>query len=444
MSEFLAGAAERDITPEPGVPLWGYSDRTCAAEGVLDPLYARSIVFRAAGGTVAMTALDLGRVPMRNACERICSRAAAAGVDHVFLAATHTHHAPVMEDEDAPYAVAIENAIGACIEAAVARLRPARIGLGRTEVDIAHNRRRIRQDGRCEMLWRNEARLPTAPVDREAAVIKIEREDGAPLGTLVHFACHPVVMGPSNCLISADYVGELTRIVREETGAPCLFFQGACGDLNPYLDKTPVDEGAVEAMRAVGREAARAVLVAWRETTVRAPEAPSVAFSEQPVHVGTRWEADDAARALFREIHGDMFERYIDKLHPDLEVPLGVVVLNGNLGFVGIPGEVFVHYQLELKTISPLPDTFLCGYANDYHAYFPTVRDAAAGGYGGTVASYVGLGAADKLISEGAIAVGRLAGRLRPCCTPENFVILDALEADTRVPSTRSQPNSPL
>jgi hypothetical protein len=33
-------------------------------------------------------------------------------------------------------------------------------------------------------------------------------------------------------------------------------------------------------------------------------------------------------------------------------------------------------------------DTLLVGYTNGYHAYFPTIRDAAAGGYGGKTATY--------------------------------------------------------
>jgi len=44
-----------------------------------------------------------------------------------------------------------------------------------------------------------------------------------------------------------------------------------------------------------------------------------------------------------------------------------------------------------------VPNTLLCGYTGDYFAYFPTVRDAVAGGYGGTAASFVGLGAGGRL-----------------------------------------------
>ena len=75
-----AGVATRDITPEPGVDLWGYSDRTGPATGTLDPLFAKAVVFRAGGSTAALVALDLGRVPMQDATDRIRRRAREAGV----------------------------------------------------------------------------------------------------------------------------------------------------------------------------------------------------------------------------------------------------------------------------------------------------------------------------------------------------------------------------
>ena len=423
---FCVGAATRDITPDPGAPLWGYTERQGGASGTLDPLYAKAVVFRAGRKAVAIVSLDLGRVPLEDVCNRIRQRALAKGVDYVFFAATHTHHAPVMEIPDAPYMPGIESGIGDAIEEAVDRVEPARIGVARTLIDIAHNRRKLLDDGRCFMLWRNEGRMSTAPVDREAAIIKVTNLDGKPLVTLVHFACHPVVMGQSNYAYSADYVGEMTRRVREQTRAECVFLQGACGNINPYLDKTQIDDGAVEAMRGVGRECADTVLAAYGAIVTQMPETPSVAFIEKQVLVGTRWDLSDAASLeALREAHGPMFDVYIGAVDSSLAVPLSVVVINGNLALVGMPGEIFVQYQQALKEGSPLRDSFLCGYANGYYAYFPTVRDAVAGGYGGTMASFVGLGAGDKLLIEAEIEIARLSGKARETCSRDDFALLE-------------------
>jgi hypothetical protein len=233
-------------------------------------------------------------------------------------------------------------------------------------------------------------------------------------------------MGPSNYNYSADYVGEMTRLVREGTGAECVFLQGACGNINPYLDKTHVNDGAVEAMRAVGRECADAVLAAYDTIGVRAPKLPSVAFAERLVPVGARWDLNDAPSAdALRAVHGPMFDLYMGDADPGLAVPLSVIVLNGDVAFVGMPGEIFVQYQIALKDSSVLRDSFLCGYANGYYAYFPTVRDAAAGGYGGTMASFVGLGAGDRLLLEAQVEIARLCGKTRQTCSGEDFVLLE-------------------
>jgi len=426
MAYFLAGVGVRDITPPPGCPMWGYSDRPGPATGTLDPLHAKTIAFQAGDNIAAVVTLDLGRPLNDLACERVRERARAADIDYVFFTASHTHHAPVLEMPDAPYMAAIESGVAESIEEAALKLQPARMGIGRIEVDIAHNRRVIGPDGRCTMLWRNETKKPTAPVDKEATVISIATVDGTPMATLVHYACHPVVMGPSNLEYSADYVGEMARRVKEETGAECLFLQGGCGNINPYLDKTPIRMGGVDAMRSVGREFAEAVLAALPGIETAAIDEPSVEFAESDVRVGTRWNLSIPENAAhFRQQYGPLFDVYAPKLTPDLAVPASVLVLNGELALLGMPGEIFVQYQLALKQNSLVKHSLLCGYTNGFYLYFPTIYDAAAGGYGGLEATMVGLGAADKLLAEGQAQIGRIAGKFHELCSDERFVEYD-------------------
>jgi hypothetical protein len=420
--DMQAGIATREITPDPGVAMWGYSDRLGPSTGMLDPLRAKALVLRAGEVTVAVVTMDLGRVPRLAALDRIRTRALASGVQHVAFTASHTHGGPVLEDDTAPHSKMIEQRIGDCLEEAAANLKPVRIGSGTATFDIAHNRRFITEDGQCLMMWRNAERVPTSPVDREATIINIELADGTPLAILVHFACHPVVLGSDNRENTADWVGEMSRIVEKETGAACLFLQGGAGDINPYLDKTPLDEGGVETMRAVGRECAESVLAALPNSAARAEETPTLAYREEMVEVGTRWDFQDPEQQkVFRAVYGGMFDRYMDGLDPNLKVPLAVLLINGDLALAFVPGELFVQYQLDLKSHSPIRNTLLVGYANDFHIYFPTIKGAAAGGYGGNTATYVGLGAGDKLVMHAQIAAGELAEKLRPFCTPEDF-----------------------
>ncbi len=422
-----AGLAVRDITPEPGIPMWGYSDRKGPSIGTLDPLHAHALVLRAGDDTVAIARIDMGRVPKVAALDRIRARVKKAGVDRVIFTASHTHGGPALEDETAPHCKIVEDRIGECLEEAAENLEPVQVGFGTTTFDVSHNRRKLLEDGRCLMMWRNEERVPTSPVDHEASLIKLERPDGTPLAVLVHFACHPVVLGGDNRQYTADYVGEMARIVKEETGAECLFLQGGCGDINPYLDKTPLEEGGLQSMHSVGRTCANAVIAALPNIKAETTDAPSLGYHEETVEVGTRWDFEDPKQQeIFRAIYGPRFDEYLKDLKRDLSVPLAVLVINDDIALACMPGEVFVQYQLDLKSHSPLPKTLLVGYSNDFYAYFPTIKDAAAGGYGGTVATYVGVGAGDKLVARSQIAVGELTNKLRAFCKPEDLQLLEA------------------
>jgi hypothetical protein len=56
---------------------------------------------------------------------------------------------------------------------------------------------------------------------------------GDVLATLVNYACHPTTLAWDNRLISPDYIGAMREIIEANTAAPCLFLQGASGELAP-------------------------------------------------------------------------------------------------------------------------------------------------------------------------------------------------------------------
>lgn len=441
----LAGVAVRDITPPPGVTMWGYSDRKGPSTGTLDPLHARALVLKVADTAIAIVTMDLGRVPRQPVLDEIRQQVRSAGITHAIFTASHTHGGPVMEMDDDPHVRDIAGKLADSIDEAAKNLTPVKLGVASTIFDVSHNRRLITPDGKCEMLWRNDKKRPTAPVDREATIIRLETLEGKPYAALVHFACHPVVLGGDNREYTADWVGEMCRIVKATSGAECLFLQGGCGDINPYLDKTPRDQGGVESMRSVGKECADAVLAALPNIETSEPAAPSLAYAEKMIEVGTRWDFTDPKQVeVFRGVYGGIFDRYLKDLKPDLAVPLSVLLLNGEFAFAFVPGELFTRHQVDLKQYAPLwpklraaggksdatatthPRSLLVGYSNDFHIYFPTILDAAAGGYGGVAATYVGLGAGEKLVLEAQSEIGKLAGKLKDFCSAEDFQVVDA------------------
>ena len=220
------------------------------------------------------------------------------------MAASHTHGAPVIQDQykDGPPAwerTALEK-IERAIQEATTGLAEARIGTGMGETYIGHNRLRVNADGSVSWFERNLTRVPTAPVDPTVSVIRIDRADGSAMAILTHYSCHPVVFGSDNLQYTADFPGVMNRVVEEKFGsrAVSFFLQGAPGDINPYYAVTPIQEDAVKARdwtgERLGVEAAR---VAAEIHSQPAAE-PSIQFSEEMMPVRLRWNEDKFRQAL--------------------------------------------------------------------------------------------------------------------------------------------------
>jgi hypothetical protein len=417
----MAGAARADITPPPGVELWGYSNRTGPATGTLDPLYARVLVLDDGRRAVAIVTLDLGRTFGQSQMNAVRERARRdRRTDEVMFIASHTHSGPVI-DEDYENGLpewerrALDK-ITEAIGEARARMVEARIGVASGQIIIGHNRRYIQSDGIVKMLWRNSTGQPTGVIDPTVGVIRVDDAQGRPLAILVNYACHPVVFGPDNLRYSADYPGAMARLVEESFASQpiCFFLQGAPGDINPLMDKTPLAENADAEMRRVGVAIGREVARVAQSIQSEAPTNPELGYLSEEMKFKNRW-SEAALRAQLRAVYGpNPPRRFLRYLTDPIIAPVTTLVINRQIALVGLPGEPFVGLQLALKQRSPLAATFMCGYTNGYVAYFPTIREAVAGGYGAnTITTRVEVGAGERMVDRGLIHIYHLLGKLR-------------------------------
>jgi len=422
----LAGVARADITPPAGVEMWGYSNRADKAQGKLDPLYARVLLLDDGRTAVAIVTLDLGRTFGRAQMDSVRERVRRSSrVSDVMFIASHTHSGPVIDDEYEGGRVPeweqrALDAIAQAIDRARASAAEARIGVGTGQAIIGHNRRFVQSDGNVKMLWRNSTGQPAGPIDPTVGVIRVDDRQGNPLAILVNYACHPVVFGPDNLKYSADYPGAMARLVEESWGGKpvCFFLQGAPGDINPMMDKTPLEENAVEEMRRVGEQLGREVVRVSRTIQTESPASPEIALLSEELSFKNRWDLEKLKAQLVAAYGPNLAARYQRSLTATIIAPVTTLVINRQIALVGLPGEPFVGLQLSLKQRSPLPATFLCGYTNGYFAYFPTIRDAASGGYGASsTTTRVEVGAGERMVDRGLVHIYRILGRLRE--TPE-------------------------
>ncbi|HUL76663.1 MAG TPA: neutral/alkaline non-lysosomal ceramidase N-terminal domain-containing protein [Vicinamibacteria bacterium] len=422
-----AGAASVEITPPPGVGMYGFANRKGGATGVRDPLMARVLVLEAGEKRLALVAMDLGRPLAVEWTRRLRSHAAETdAIGCVLVTATHTHSGPAIRDEYPPkespdWESGVLDKVGRAIDEAHARAVDARIGIGYGSVLIGHNRLRLEPDGSITWFERNNTMAPTSPVDPTVAVLRVDGSDGKPLAVLVNYACHPVVFGSDNLRYSADYPGVTVRTVERELGGQplALFLQGGDGDINPYYAVHPLDQDA-ERMRdwtgeRLGLEAARVAKAVQAVSTADA----SLDFAEDTLDLQWRWNP-----ARFREAVGQSFgpkaaaafdRRQAEGLH----APVATVLIDRRIALMTMPGEPFVDHQIDWRNRCPVRDTLFLGYSNDSLGYFPTIRAASLGGYGAAnAATYVQPDAGARIVDHALVRVYEMLGRLRD--TPED------------------------
>ena len=406
-SGFRVGAGEADITPPAGLPMWGYGARhDSLSQGALDPLMAKAVVVAAGDDKVALVGIDLGRGPT-NAMMKVIRREVAekAGIRHVIVTGSHTHHGPVIELTDEPgygqgkfdaavaYARSLPDRIISAILNADKALEPARIGIATEAVTLNRNRQSKRD--------------PKA-TDPTLAVVRFDDRQGKPIAVLVNFAAHPVMTDPKVVKYSADYPGFLKRKVEAELATRCVFMQGAAGDMSTNPGDGPAGS------RGFGETLAWRVVALARSATAEAPARPSVKGVVDTFHFKTRVDLNDPMvtaayeRAFFPEISRNYAREFAD----GLDAELNTVLINGEVAIVGGSGEFFCNHANRLRARSYVKHTLFFGYCNGHAMYFPTIEAASEGGYGADPGvSFAELGAGEQMMDKALLNIYILSGR---------------------------------
>lgn len=405
------GLAKADITPRAGIRMSGFGKRIQPSLGVNDPIYATTLVVGDDETTIAVVDCDLLCVGADFTAEVRSGAEPLTGIPgpNVMICCTHSHYGPriVGRDAAAPappptferaYRDYLVHQLVGLICEAKADVQPARMSIALGQSDIGLNRRERTADGRI-VLGSN----PEGPVDRTVGVCRIETLAGEPLAALVSFAAHPVGQDVQIRKISADYVGCTRRVVQEMTGAPCVFWQGACGNVNIVSAETDY-RTACSSGTALAREAARAWKIAdplqtdGIRTVSRTVELPPYRCLSKEHAERKMQEAEgnlEAARndpqttpGLIEFLEADLQkqkdrrESWTDpaRVPPPVKAELQTFRI-GELAWACVPGELFNEIGTEIKECSPFEHTFVVTYANDWIGYLPTPQAYEEGGY---------------------------------------------------------------
>ena len=215
--DLTAGAAEVDVSPRP--ELYERPFR------LVSPLKARCAVFARGGLKVAVVGADLFGL-LRSEIVPIEQRLREKGISHLIFASSHNHAAPdtigIYGYYPVKYVEFIQEQVRRGVLRALDDLRPvAELLVSADDLSLA--------GARVAGLFRN-ARNPGI-VDPQIAAVQARGRDGRPLVTLIQFACHVEGLSGGAKEISADFPGLLCDLVRQRTGAPAVFLNGALGGM---------------------------------------------------------------------------------------------------------------------------------------------------------------------------------------------------------------------
>ena len=423
-----AGFGRTLINPPSHIPAGTWmAQKHVRASGLDMDLRATALVL--SDGPLSIAIIDLDLCFLSDTQAAAVRQAVHEGIgiapDRVLPFCSHTHAGPVIletyrgegEDQVNNYVRLLPDlAAGAAVQA-VQSQQPVRVEAGCGHSDIGVNRDQLLPDGRiitgCN---------PDGFCDRDVGVIRFDSLDGEPVGSIVNYACHPTVLGPGNTLVSPDYPGSTRQIVERLTGAPCLFLQGAAGNMGPI--ETFVDDAAVARRlgTCLGLEAARVFLtldtrpVERRLKEVTASGAQLARYEDVPIDAPpqrlklasacvdlpvrsplaevyesapaqlTEWNARlaelqggngaaaDIAVALQQvtrlALRADRMERYRSKQSLGVETQALSI---GGTALVAVAGEPYCEIGVAVKENSPFPNkTLVAGYLGGDMMYIPT------------------------------------------------------------------------
>ncbi len=353
------GAAVRNITPEPLLPVSGGVGVPKAVTQKKGDLFVRVMVLEYQGTKAAFVSLDnLGWPSVLGNKARAMVKSIPS--ENILIGATHTHSAPdayAFPDEngksyaDMAYLDRCTRLIAEAIREAEEKLEDVnlKVAYGKLPSGIAYNY--------------------YAPdlYDPHAGVIQLlSKKTGKPVCTLVNYAIHPEVIGSKRGILSPDVCGPLYETIENNGGGIALFFNGALGGMVTADNRRQQSEENTweECVRIGNLLGSEALKIAGKAEVVAQPR------------LSVRWQTVEFP------VETPVMKYILEKS------PMGYRLNNGNrvstvqnfieLGparILTIPGEALPNIGFYLKRKMNTAYPFLLGLTNDAFGYILTRVD---------------------------------------------------------------------
>ncbi len=378
-----AGVAVRDISPRKPLFLVGYPHVPRTSTGLHDPLLA-SALFLSDGQTplllISVDVLFVSRESV-NTCRMAIADAGGIPPGNILISATHTHSAPVtagmlawaadpvVPDPDPEYMELLHAGIIEAGTAACRNPRPAELAITAAQISgVGSNRL-----------------SPDGPFDPEAGLIVI-RSAGRLLALDLIYGMHPTVLHEDSTLVSADFPHAARQHLSEAfPGLTTIYHLAPCGNLSPRYHVSGQTFAEAERLgRRLGGLVA-ASLRTLRDADFKKDVPLSISHTLAPLlpnrfpTVENAQRSLDAARQHFEKLkregapHGPVRTAECVVFGCEESLTLARAQVRGEIAslqeryrdaevqafrmgdayLIGLPGEQFVEYSLQIKRSAP-------------------------------------------------------------------------------------------
>lgn len=381
------GLAKVCITPNLPIYLSGFAT-VREAEGKLDDLYVKVIVWKKKDAYVGVLAYDVIAIDdliINGVKEEMLKENISC--ENFIFSATHTHSGPggIVETTKGLLQPAADifvrtdlDIINGLVEKSVCALRSAISDCQEAELtyardileDVGSNRNGQQFDGNHDII---------------ACFIKQQNGKQA---VLLNYACHPTVLNGTNKMMSADFPGACDSFMQEHHVFMSVFFNGSCGDISTRFTRQKSD--ASEVLR-YGKQFEKKLIkmkqtakpftidqiqIEHRICTLSLKKVDSIKHAQAEVDICEKRLLD----AQRRGISGSklrLIESYKEGAQANLrlskypflthtfDVKLSFYKVNQHI-FVCVPGELFSELSNPLQN----ENVHFIGYANGYLGYF--------------------------------------------------------------------------
>jgi neutral ceramidase len=266
----LAGAAEVDITPPPGMPKAGYSSNARDGNGFRTRLRGRVLHLRAGVASLAIVQCDLlgGSAVLQHLVADAIANDTDIPLAGLMIGATHTHAGPGQflgndfynrfasnrAGFDPAWTQFLVDRLSAAVRAAYEGRRPARLAIGARPVFGLTRNRSLDPYVHNETIAdkREEPQRKFASINPALHVVRVDGHDGSKIGATVIFSVHGTGISRHTHEYNADVWAYLVAEMRARVaGAPVIgTIEGTHADVAPAI--RPGLAGHLEAAR-VGR-----------------------------------------------------------------------------------------------------------------------------------------------------------------------------------------------